>query len=328
MWFPRRTGTVTSLNGNILSPSGSLDSSGSSTEPSTPHQPPQLSENGNHQQQHFESKCNQTKGSIPSDNGLSDKEVVVIESQAALLELVDVSKICFNDDITAESKEGSPFYAEPAYSLNPPQNHPKSLHRNLFPPQLTKTPATPLVESPLDANNDRIPIILCQPSDAIKTPGIFPYKQRRNEPWPLDSSWEFMNVDANDNDYDTDEHWNTIPRHQPYPSSTAETAKVSDPKKESLSKPSVTVQQLILDKMPELASKLTNTVTGDILNPKLTRMSSYDNVDKKHSAYRSNILQVVRSVSGSSVHSDDGTVFSEPWDSSQWDTLSFNQGKL
>lgn len=236
-----------------------------------------------------------------------------------------MSTINFNDDTTTESKEGSPFYAEPAYSLNP--TVPKSLHRTLFPPPLiTKTLATPLCESPHDNNNELIPIILCQPADALKTTGDFPYKQRRHEPWPLDSSWEFMNVDANDNDYDTDEHWNTIHRNQPYPSSTAETAKVSDSKKEIVSKPSVTVRQLILAKMPELGAKLTNT-TCDTLNPKLTRISSYDNVDKKHPGYRSNILQVVRSVCGSSVHSDDGTVFSEPWDSSQWDTLSLNQGK-
>lgn len=315
---------MTSLNGNILSPSGSLDSSGSSTAPSTPQQPQQFPENGNHQHPQ-DSNCNPTKASTPSGNGPSPKEEVVVESQAALLELVDVSKIYFNDDAATESKEGSPFYAEPAYSLN--AMHQKSLHRNLFPPpQLTKTPATPIVESPLDGHNDRIPIILCQPSDALKTPGVFPYKQRRHEPWPLDSSWEFMNVDANDNDYDTDEHWNTIQRHQPYPSSTAETAKISDSKKEQFSKPSITVQQLILAKMPELGAKLTN-ISGDSLHSKYTRMSSYDNVDKKHSGYRPSILQVVRSVCGSSVHSDDGTVFSEPWDSSQWDTLSFNQGK-
>lgn len=322
---------MTSLNGNILSPSGSLDSTGSTTEPTTPHQQQLLLfENGNQSQA---PKCSQTKASTPLANGNSTVEPAIVESQAALLELVDVSKICFNNDAAAESKESSPFYAEPAYSLNNAlHSHSsavKPLHRNLFPPQLTKTPATPIVESPLDAGNDRIPVILCQPSDALPTAaGDLAYRQRRHDPWPLDSSWEFMNVDANDNDYDTDEHWNTIhrPHHQPYPSSTAETAKVSDAKKEPSAKPSITVQQLILAKMPELADKLTNSACNS-LPPKWTRMSSYDNVDKKHAGYRPSILQVVRSVCGSSVHSDDGTVFSEPWDSSQWDTLSLNQGR-
>jgi Ras and Rab interactor 2/3 len=46
-----------------------------------------------------------------------------------------------------------------------------------------------------------------------------------------------------------------------------------------------------------------------------SRVSAYDNVDKQnnHSGYASSFLN--------SAQSDDGTVFSEPWDSSQWDSF-------
>jgi Ras and Rab interactor 2/3 len=45
-----------------------------------------------------------------------------------------------------------------------------------------------------------------------------------------------------------------------------------------------------------------------------SRVSAYDNVDKhNHSGYASSFLN--------SAQSDDGTVFSEPWDSSQWDSF-------
>jgi hypothetical protein len=45
-------------------------------------------------------------------------------------------------------------------------------------------------------------------------------------------------------------------------------------------------------------------------------MSSYDNVERGHSGYATTSL-----ICPSSAHSDDGTVFSEPWDSSQWDSF-------
>lgn len=145
----------------------------------------------------------------------------------------------------------------------------------------------------------------------------------RLDPWPLDSSWEFMGNE--DNDYDTDANWNQPKADKP-------PKKVET--KESSGR-SLTVHQIIARKLPDLnlpeLSKTSPTPSNALpelnianaLNGKSNRISSYDNVERGHSGYATSSI-----LFPDSAHSDDGTVFSEPWDSSQWDSFLPHDGTL
>lgn len=347
-----------------------------------------------------------SSASLSSSSAASSSTSTPAAEAAAIAQMVYVSPA--NEAITqtptpttAASHDCSPFYAEPANSLNVPLSSQPlssapasastaSLQRparcNLFPPPLlpliTKTLATPL-PSPLDADRP-LPIVLqAPPSRAHRQHAA---RLAGQDAWSLDSSWMFMNTDeqqplkngaddaddddyeafnntaaddaATDADYDTDEHWHGGVSHlasRPYPSSTAETAKVTSHRHDhhqtatsnangaaaaaQRASSQQTVQQLILARMPELSAKLSGVgmpgvsarcatlcVDNTAALVRCFRISSYDNVtDRSHAGYKHSILQLARSAASSSVHSDDGTVFSEPWDSSQWDTLSLNQ---
>ncbi|XP_058445672.1 protein sprint isoform X1 [Malaya genurostris] len=85
----------------------------------------------------------------------------------------------------------------------------------------------------------------------------------------------------------------------------------------------VTVHQIIANRLPNLdlpelpgnsansgeLKDLPECSTGTLTRTQ--RKSAYDNVEKQNMAYASSLID--------STQSDDGTVFSEPWDSSQWD---------
>ncbi|XP_058826014.1 protein sprint isoform X2 [Topomyia yanbarensis] len=87
----------------------------------------------------------------------------------------------------------------------------------------------------------------------------------------------------------------------------------------------VTVHQIIANRLPNLdlpeipgnsansreLKETTEYAAGTLTRAQ--RKSAYDNVEKHNVAYASSVIN--------SAQSDDGTVFSEPWDSSQWDSF-------
>lgn len=82
-----------------------------------------------------------------------------------------------------------------------------------------------------------------------------------------------------------------------------------------------TIHKLVAKKYPDISLKVTPPQQSSSSIPstwqtfdsdsssKFQRLSSYDNVEQ-HSIY-----------GGNSAASEDGTLFSEPWDSSQWDSF-------
>lgn len=359
--------TVTSLSENILMPGANgAESSASSS-----------------------SSAASSASSTPAAE--AGEKAVGCDASAQMVYVKPVNVAVVQTPTLSDSKECSPFYAEPANSLNVPlpplpalQSSFQCPARNPFPPPLplpliTKTLATPL-PSPLDADRP-LPIMLQAPPAAANRAKLqHAARLAGQDAWSLDSSWMFMNTDeqhlkngadddddddddafnntaadtVTDADYDTDEHWHggggaslSHLASRPYPSSTAETAKVSGHRQHdtstmtqanaTLRASQQTVQQLILARMPELSAKLSGAgvhgaraatlcVDNSAALVRCFRISSYDNVtDRSHAGFKHSILQLARSGASSSVHSDDGTVFSEPWDSSQWDTLSLNQ---
>ncbi|XP_052867077.1 protein sprint isoform X1 [Anopheles cruzii] len=95
-----------------------------------------------------------------------------------------------------------------------------------------------------------------------------------------------------------------------------------------ITRPITTIHQIIAKKLPHLnlserlldgmllSVELAESGLGTLGN-RSQRKSAYDNVEKQVNAYASSAIN--------SSHSDDGTVFSEPWDSSQWDSFLPNE---
>lgn len=156
----------------------------------------------------------------------------------------------------------------------------------------------------------------------------------RLDPWPVDSSWEFMG-NEDEHDYDTDANWETQPAN--LEASNEDTTSVQSTSKQE---DRLTVNHIIAKRLPQLnISELlqktsypqsntseillrNNTTATKSLNRR-NRLSAYDNVERgAHSGYATSINF------HDSSHSDDGTVFSEPWDSSQWDSYMPQDGKF
>lgn len=258
------------------------------------------------------------------------------------------------------NKQGSPFYAEPADALgnvirrSTRSTALSSSHRHSEPAKgaLRISTGGPLVTtpfcqvlSPIESEKSTVAGSL----DELKVSNQRKARGRL-DPWPLDSSWEFMGIDGDDNDYDTDANWKTgsqlhgvtksattdaIQRLQKQPPSPPQIVNKKPDGQDAMSRvrPPLTVHQIILKRMPELnlpelmksmeSSELNNqNGSSGLLTIKCNRMSSYDNVEKSHSGYASSLV-----CQASSAHSDDGTVFSEPWDSSQWDSFLPNDGR-
>lgn len=231
--------------------------------------------------------------------------------------------------INSRSKQGSPFYAEPADALgNVIRRSQRNVllpasHRHSEPSKGPMRTAFCQVLSPIESEKSPISGSL----DELKKQNRI--ARGRLDPWPLDSSWEFMGNE--ENDYDTDANWKT---------SNQQKADVSKPPKKTEIKDfvgrSLTVHQIIARKLPELnlpdyvkTSSASSNASPELNNGaavgmigKNNRISSYDNVERGHSGYATSSI-----LFPDSTHSDDGTVFSEPWDSSQWDSFLPHDGK-
>lgn len=258
------------------------------------------------------------------------------------------------------NKQGSPFYAEPADALGnvirrSTRSTPlSSSHRHSEPAKgaLRISTGGPIVTapfcqilSPIESEKSTVAGSL----DELKVSNQRKARGRL-DPWPLDSSWEFMGIDGEDNDYDTDANWKTgaqlhgvtksattdaIQRLQKQPQSPPQFVNKKPDGQDTVSRARqpLTVHQIILKRMPELnlpelmksveSTEFSSQNGSGLLSVKWNRMSSYDNVEKGHSGYASSLV-----CQASSAHSDDGTVFSEPWDSSQWDSFLPNDGRF
>lgn len=231
--------------------------------------------------------------------------------------------------VNSRSKQGSPFYAEPADALgNVIRRSQRNVllpasHRHSEPSKGPMRTAFCQVLSPIESEKS----VISGSLDELKKQNRI--ARGRLDPWPLDSSWEFMGNE--DNDYDTDANWKTSNQ------SRADACK--PPKKTEIRDfggRSLTVHQIIARKLPELnlpeiiktsstplnaSPDLGNGLAAGMIG-KNNRISSYDNVERGHSGYATSSI-----VFPDSTHSDDGTVFSEPWDSSQWDSFLPHDGK-
>ncbi|XP_035897886.1 protein sprint isoform X2 [Anopheles stephensi] len=214
-----------------------------------------------------------------------------------------------------EHKQASPFYADPADILS-----------NI----IRRSPLNRLASSNSSQRHSEPPKQLFGNEDVLCPSTVHPWGNGNgyNVAASLD---ELSGVRLHElsivgtNDYDSDIRWKT-------PTASLKTVEpVHQKSAESLmgSRPS-TIHQIIAKKLPalNLSERLLDGVlandsgigsTGEFgtLGNRGQRKSAYDNVERQANAYASSAIN--------SAHSDDGTVFSEPWDSSQWDSFLPNE---
>uniref|UniRef100_A0A182TR87 VPS9 domain-containing protein n=1 Tax=Anopheles melas TaxID=34690 RepID=A0A182TR87_9DIPT len=133
------------------------------------------------------------------------------------------------------------------------------------------------------------------------------------------------------NDYDSDIRWKTPTASLKTIEPAAKSLQKSTDSLMGMGRP-VTIHQIIAKKLPalKLSERLLEGLLANdsgigangesgfgTLGHRGQRKSAYDNVEKQANAYASSAIN--------SAHSDDGTVFSEPWDSSQWDSFLPNE---
>lgn len=238
-------------------------------------------------------------------------------------------------------KRDSPFYAEPADALagnvvrrSQRGNALPKTQRHSEPPkgQLRNTQFCQVL-SPIDSEKSHH--ISGSLDELKKKPRSKPIRSGRLDPWPVDSSWEFMGNDEQ-NDYDTDANWKPQTCHLNNGGHMDQLRRSPTVQSNSKQENRLTINQIIAKKFPELKipeilrkttmpnnesefSRSDATITS-IGNR--SRLSAYDNVERAaHSGYATSMVY------NGSIHSDDGTVFSEPWDSSQWDSFMPHEGK-
>lgn len=219
----------------------------------------------------------------------------------------------------SRSKQGSPFYAEPADALG---NVIRRSQRSSLLSQTQRHSEPP--KAPLRTSQFHQKILSPVESEKSHISGSLDELKKRNrtkarnriDQWPLDSSWEFMCNDES-NDYDTDANWTRSNGD----SSTLTRKSVKNERQ-------TTINQIIAKRLPELkiiellqkTTQPANASPGTNRSSRGNRVSAYDNVERGHSGYANSAIY------HDSTQSDDGTVFSEPWDSSPWDSYLPNDG--
>uniref|UniRef100_A0A182SM45 Uncharacterized protein n=1 Tax=Anopheles maculatus TaxID=74869 RepID=A0A182SM45_9DIPT len=230
-----------------------------------------------------------------------------------------------------EQKQTSPFYADPADILS-----------NI----IRRSPLNRLASSNSSQRHSEPPKQLFGHEDTLCSSTVHPWGNGNG--YNVAASLDELALEKNDtmlsgvrmhelsiagtNDYDSDIRWKTPttslktiePTVKPHQKSTESLMGCSRP---------TTIHQIIAKKLPalNLSERLLDgmlandsgigTGTGEsgfgTLGNRGQRKSAYDNVEKQANAYASSAIN--------SAHSDDGTVFSEPWDSSQWDSFLPNE---
>ncbi|CAG4996647.1 unnamed protein product [Parnassius apollo] len=247
---------------------------------------------------------------------LKHRENYRIES----METIKLEDDCTKDAIADDSEKdntGSPFYADPVdalkeavlppvqrrkllrvgvslsqrYSEPPNQNHPYYPLRDMHSIE-ELSPSSPNTSSSVD---NLVSLRNKPKMRPVEPPRINnkPPTGKTEQPWAVDSSWQFINKN--------DEGSNS--ENGTFPSLAEQETRLSgvDDNAQHL-----TVHQVVAQKFPELRlNSEPVALPEEVRSP--PRASCYDNVHE------------LRPLSEQA--SDDGTVFSEPWDSSQWDGL-------
>ncbi|XP_075977179.1 src homology 2 domain-containing protein sprint isoform X9 [Anticarsia gemmatalis] len=247
---------------------------------------------------------------------IKNRENYSIES----METVKLEDDCIKDSIGDDSEKdnaGSPFYADPVdalkeaallqpvqrrkllrvgvnlsqrYSEPPTQNHPYYPLRDMHSIE-ELSPSSPNTSSSVD----NLMSLRSKPKmKPVQPPRVAtkPPTGKNDQTWTVDSSWEFINKnDEGSNESGT------------FPSLAEQECRLSgvDDVTQYL-----TVHQVVAQRFPDLRlNSEPAMLPEEVRSP--PRASCYDNVHD------------LRPLSEQA--SDDGTVFSEPWDSSQWDGL-------
>ncbi|XP_075155650.1 src homology 2 domain-containing protein sprint isoform X3 [Haematobia irritans] len=257
----------------------------------------------------------------------------------------------------SRSKQGSPFYAEPADALKQAGLATVSIlrrsqrcpllaanHRHSEPPKggFVRTPMCQLL-IPTEIEKIAGSLDELKKKQQLQQQAQLqqqPSKRARGrfEQWQLDSSWEFMAKGDDNNgangDYDSAEHWKDTTTGE---NSNKENSLNREANKENKQKP-LTIHQIIAKRLPDLnlpelircstppqqnqqnGHKNLNELNDsqksfDSSQNNTCRLSSYDNVERNYALNQCFFNGI------DSAQSDDGTVFSEPWDSSQWDSF-------
>jgi Ras and Rab interactor 2/3 len=236
----------------------------------------------------------------------------------------------------------SPFYSDPVDVVplfpqivrrEPKPNPLPSFHRYSEPPK-GQFEDLNFHSSPIEQEKGFQPTIVACSLDHLKAP-YKPISNNKLEPtWMVDSSWEFVEADKNDNSSESssvrnakqmtpqnslrhrtsNQHrrMNTIDRQQ---CAMSVDSYLMNSKKSN-------VYKMVAKKYPEINLKIATVPINNAIpstwqtfdsdcSSKFQRLSSYDNVEQ----------QSVYGGSFRSAPSEDGTLFSEPWDSSQWDSF-------
>lgn len=237
------------------------------------------------------------------------------------------------------NKQGSPFYAVPADALSNANNNivvnkrvPKGVPVPLT-QRFSEPPKGPIVALRNIRGGTEENIL-----EKSHLSGSLDELKRRNrqargrlDPWPLDSSWEFMGKDDeeeeddgnNENeDYDSDLNWKSQPKKNKNYGDVKPIQIRNGVVIDAVPKRPLTVNQIIARKLPDLNVMELSPRVEDIGGSrngtlKGKRTSAYDNCSGNGGyGYTGSFV-----LPDGSVASDDGTVFSEPWDSSRWDTM-------
>ncbi|XP_013172895.1 PREDICTED: protein sprint isoform X2 [Papilio xuthus] len=233
------------------------------------------------------------------------------------VKLEDDTKEPISED-TDKDNAGSPFYADPVdalkeaalpqvqrrkllrvgmnlsqrYSEPPTQNHPYYPLRDMHSIE-ELSPSSPNTSTSVDnlvSLRTKPKMRPVEPPRVNKPPG------KADQPWTVDSSWQFINKNEDGGTGGT----GSVGESGTFPSLAEQERLGAD---DALR---LTVHQVVAHKFPEL--KLNAEPVALPEEPRSPpRASCYDNVHD------------LRPLSEQA--SDDGTVFSEPWDSSQWDGL-------
>lgn len=239
----------------------------------------------------------------------------------------------------------SPFYSDPVDVVavfapivrrEPKPNPLPSFHRYSEPPK-GQFEDMNFHSSPIEQKKGFTPTIVACSLDHLQPP-YKPVNNHRLDPtWTVDSSWEFVDVDKND---DSSESSSVRNLKQMTPQNSLQRRVVNQQRKMNtierqncamsvdsylMNSKKSNVYKLVAKKYPEINLKVPSTTVPSNSIPstwqtfdsdcsnKFQRLSSYDNVVEQQSVY------------GGSFHnsapSEDGTLFSEPWDSSQWDSF-------
>jgi Ras and Rab interactor 2/3 len=186
--------------------------------------------------------------------------------------------------------------------------------------------------SPIEQEKGFQPTIVACSLDHLKTP-LKPISNNRLDPtWAVDSSWEF--VDKNDDSSESSSVKNAkqmTPQNSLRHRNSNQQRRMNTIERQHctmsvdsylMNSKKSNVYKMVAKKYPEINLKIASLPTNNAIpstwqtfesdcSNKFQRLSSYDNVEQ----------QSVYGGSYRSAPSEDGTLFSEPWDSSQWDSF-------